>query len=453
MFEQSLYNQELVATPLQEGDLFHNYEITNWELSPRIYKILGAAALANVFALFVFAQTSLLTMKGCDSPLVGRVCQVLDTVYVGSMLFGTEREYVDAVYDKTELGNAEITFVDVSGITPPLSYPEGYFQLANPVEYQAMVDAANNPFGVTDVSGIPAGIPITTPSTGGSLIDTTPNPPKTNPKVVVGDLPSAFDSPGVAANPNPRKDRRGGGVASNKDEKTAGDSNSDGKVGDSKTDPAQKVDPTAPVAGIDINKRPFVDLANNVNELLAKKELNLETKFLVNAKGKLTKEGKLDPKTFKYLQTMSTDENMIKVVQEGIEAINDSGYLQYLSGLSGKDFNLVLQQDEVSITAIVQSEMENDNRAKTIKSGLDGIITIAKIKKAGENADQNDKDDLILLENAKIEVDGKKLLIKFLIPKDIAQKMIQRKLAEQAKEPKQPSGNAITASGDNTAKK
>ena len=45
-------------------------------------------------------------MKGCESPLVGRVCDVLDTVYVSSMLFGTDRDYVDAVYDKTELGDA-----------------------------------------------------------------------------------------------------------------------------------------------------------------------------------------------------------------------------------------------------------------------------------------------------------------------------------------------------------
>ncbi|MFN2500972.1 MAG: hypothetical protein ABR530_03050, partial [Pyrinomonadaceae bacterium] len=153
------------------GDLFHNYEIRSWELSPRLYKILGMSALANVFALLVFAQTSLLTMKGCDSPLVGRVCQVLDTVYVGSQMFGTDREYVDAVYDKTELGDADITFVDVTGLTPPLSYPEGYFQIANPIEYQAALDAMNNP-PVTDFSGFPSDFPTTTPSTGGSIVDT-----------------------------------------------------------------------------------------------------------------------------------------------------------------------------------------------------------------------------------------------------------------------------------------
>src|ERR1700682_950570 len=102
MFEHSLYDQE-PAEPSREGDLFNKYEIKNWELGPRIYKIFVISALANMLALLFVAQTSLLTMKGCDSPLVGSVCQVLDTVYMGSLLFGTDRQYVDQAYEKTDL--------------------------------------------------------------------------------------------------------------------------------------------------------------------------------------------------------------------------------------------------------------------------------------------------------------------------------------------------------------
>jgi hypothetical protein len=64
------------------------------------------------------------------------VCQVLDTVYVGSLIFGTESEYADVDYAKTELEDADVTFIDVTGVTPPLTYPAGYFELANP-EQQA----------------------------------------------------------------------------------------------------------------------------------------------------------------------------------------------------------------------------------------------------------------------------------------------------------------------------
>jgi hypothetical protein len=122
MFEQSLYNSQAPAGQpvLQEGDLFNNYEIRNWNFSPRLYKIIAASAAVNLIALFIVAQTPLLTMKGCDSPFVDKVCSVLDTVYVSSLLFGTDREYVDQAYEKTSLADADVTFVDVSD---QLTYP------------------------------------------------------------------------------------------------------------------------------------------------------------------------------------------------------------------------------------------------------------------------------------------------------------------------------------------
>ncbi|MBK9766590.1 MAG: hypothetical protein IPP63_06015 [Chloracidobacterium sp.] len=146
MFEQQLFETNETVKPVEsdEAGLFGHYEIRSWEFSPRIYKILGASALVNVLALLVFAQTSLLTMKGCDSPLVGSVCQALDTVYVGAMLFGTDREYVDAAYEKTDLADADITFIDATGVTPPLSYPEGYFQIANPVQWEMIQQSQQN---------------------------------------------------------------------------------------------------------------------------------------------------------------------------------------------------------------------------------------------------------------------------------------------------------------------
>ena len=452
MFEQSLYETTPVATPLEQGDLFHNYEIKNWEFSPRIYKILAMAGGANLLALLIVAQTSVLTMKGCDSPLVGQVCEVLDTVYISSMLFGTKRDYVDAAYDKIDLGDAEITYVDVSGDTPPLSYPEGYFQLANPDEYQAMLTQANNPTSTTlpDMTGFP-NVNMSPPSFGGSsLIDTKPHfpkPPKGN--VVDGDLPTVDD-----LDPNPKKSTVSRVKGPNMGRPTTPKAPGTPKpTPDTTTTAEKKNDPTseAPTT-YDINKRPFVDLANNVNDLLDKKQLKLESAFVVNAAGKLTKEGKLDPKTFRWGQIASPDQKMVDVVKGAIGAINDSGYLQYLKDISGKDFNLMLQQDDTNISAVVQSEMETDLRAKSIRDSLSLMISIAKMKKSGAEADQNDKDDLILLENAKVETDGKKVVIKFLVPKEIALPMIQRKLAEQKAAPKQQNGNAIVRPANNATK-
>lgn len=460
MFEQSFYKTEYqtepVATPVVKGDLFNNYEIKNWELSSRIYKILAVAGAFNLLALLIFSQTSVLTMKGCDSPLVGQVCQALDTIYVASALFGTDRDYIDAVYEKTDLGDAEIMFVDVTGVTPPLSYPEGYFQLANPIEHQAMLDTANtDPFAL-DNQGFPPGFSVTTPSTGSSVIDTPPQYARPNPNIIDGDLPT-YKPPVASSPPVQRKRSRGGRVVKTPPLDSVDGTPDDEKIAQVKPSPtatpAPKVDPTAAPNAYDINKRPFVDLANNVNDLLDKKQVKLESPFVVNAQGKLTKEGKLDPKSFRWGEVTSADQKMIDVVKEAVEAINDSGYLQYLKEISGKDFNLMLKQDETSISAVVQSELESDLRARTMKGSLDLVIAFAKSRKSGAEADQNDKDDLVLLENAKVETEGKKVVIKFNVPKEIALQMIQRKLAEQKALPKQPNGNTLTGAIDNTANK
>ena len=166
--------------------MFYDYEIKTWELTPRIYRILAISAAANILAILIVGQTSLLTMTGCDSPLVGRVCLVLDTVYVGSMLFGTDREYVDAVYEKTELGDSEITFVDVSGETPPLSYPEGYFQVANPEEFAMRQQMALDPAFDATIPGYSPNITTIPPTSGNNLLNTEPVMPTPNPSVVLG---------------------------------------------------------------------------------------------------------------------------------------------------------------------------------------------------------------------------------------------------------------------------
>jgi hypothetical protein len=82
-------------------------------------------------------------------------------------------------------------------------------------------------------------------------------------------------------------------------------------------------------------------------------------------------------------------------------------------------------------------------RAKSIKSNLDLAISLVKMKKTAENADENDKDDLALLEGAKVERDGKKIIIKFDVKKDIAQPMLERKLKISRETPQTKPSNPV----------
>ena len=447
MFEQESYSFEVPAEPLREGDLFYKYEVGRWQLNNRIYAILAIATVVN-FAFFgVLAQTNVLTARGCDSPFVGRVCQVLDMAYVGAMLYGTDREYVDAAYDKIDLDEAEVVWIDQTGVPAQLEYPEGYFQLANPEQFAQQQAMLANSYPTTDgfnTSGFP---PVSPPiQSGSSLVDTPAIAPKNNPKARPNNLPdSPFDLSDVNSDSSADNTNKG---------KT--NVNSNKKPNDNQTANTNTQNPERPKSesldAIEINKRPIADLGTSVNDLVAKNELDLQTPFIGSAKGKLNKDGRIDSKTLK-LQIESPDPDMQKVVQDGILAIDAAGYLKYLSAISGRDFDLLLKQDEANISATVQSEMESETRAKTIKSSLDLALSIAKAKKQGADADQDDKDDLILLQGAKIETVGKRVVITFIVPKGIAHPMIQRKLAEQAAELKKPSGNAMTPQSSNTAAK
>jgi hypothetical protein len=447
MFEQELYNTPPTARS-QEGDLFHHYEIKGWELGPRIYKILAISAVFNIAALGFIAQTDLLTRKGCDSPWAGRVCQVLDMAYVGTMLFGTERDFVDQEYEKIDLGDAEITFIDANLVSTPLDYPEGYFQIANPVQFEMLKQQQAN-------GGFTSGFnpTLTTPETSNDLIAKIPELPKPNPDAVTGPLPdspfSVTDTPKYSTRQKFNKGSKKplpSANANTSDDQTAAQNNTNTN---SNTTPVS----TDPVAEVEINKRPMVDLGNAINELREKGPLNLESEFTITGKGKLDKTGKFDPKSFRFGPTKGTDEKVVNVVKESIEAVNEAGYLAYIKDIIGKELSFVFTQNAENLEATFQTDLDNESLAKARKQSLDLLISIVKSRKQGETASQNDKDDFALLEGVKTEVTGKTLRIKFLVPKGVAHPMIQRKLAEQAADVKKPNGNAVTLSNNNTASK
>ena len=448
MFEQELYN---VPEPVksQEGDLFHNYEIRNWDLGPRIYKILAASAIFNLAALGFIAQTDLLTRKGCDSPWAGRVCQVLDMAYVGTMLFGSEREFVDQEYEKIDLGDAEITYIDANLVTPPMDYPEGYFQIANPEQFAMLKQMHEN-------GGFTSGFnPLPPPTTsGGDLLAKAPVLPKPNPDAVTGNIPDSPFSVNDSTD-NSAKQRFGTGRGRKKSAaNTNTDPNDTVAQNDSNSNTNANTNPpisSDPLSSVEINKRPIADLGNEINALKEKGPLNLESEFSVSGKGRLDKNGRLDPKTFRYGPITGQDENVVNIVKDSIEALNEAGYLAYIKDIIGKELGFVLAQNAENLEATFQTDLDNDSLAKQRKSSLDLLISIAKSRKQGVNATQNDKDDLVLLDGVQTEVVGKTLRIKFVVPKAVAHPMIQRKLAEQAAEVKKPNGIANIAESSNTA--
>lgn len=447
MFEQELYNDPSPVNS-QEGDLFHNYEIRNWDIGPRIYKILAFSAVFNIAALAFVAQSDLLTRKGCDSPWAGRVCQVLDMAYVGTMLFGTEREFVDKEYEKIDLGDAEITYIDANLVTPPMDYPEGYFQIANPLQFEMLKQQQADGGFTSGFSALPPPV-----SSGSDLLAKAPELPKPNKESVVGPLP---DSPFSVSGDSGTEPKQRFGTGRNKKKPAANaNANPDETVAQNNSNTNANTEPpisSDPVGDPDINKRPIVDLGNYINDLKSKNQIDLKSEFVISAKGRLNKDGKLDAKTFRFVNTSSRDPKMFEVVKSSVEALNVAGYLQYLQTVLGKDVAFTFQQDAENLSAILQSDFESESHANTRKSVLDMLIATWKLKKSNANSSQNEKDDLTLLDGVKTEVKGKALVIRFVVPKEVAHPMIERKLAEQAAENlKKPNGIANTTPSNNTA--
>lgn len=450
MFEQQSYAFDVPAEPLREGDLFYHHEVGRWKFNNRIYAIFAGAAVLT-FAFFgVLAQTPVLTARGCDSPFVGRVCQVLDMAYVGTVLFGTEREMADADYERTELEDADVVWIDQTGVPAQMEYPEGYFQLANPEQFaaqQAMLNGTSSPYDF-NTSGFP---PVTPPiESGSSLIDTPAIGPKKNPKARPDKLPgSPFDLSDV------------NGEEGTEDKTAKGNTNtnsSDPKVAQNNTNtntaPAED-EATADKFGVYLNKRPLRVKAEETLADVNANKVKLDGNFKVTIAGALgyAKDGKTiilkNAKPVVDPNVPKNDPAMEKLVQEWILAVGDAGWLGYLEKLENKSkpkskrVVITVEQNDQNFTAVIKSEVGSENEANTLATALRNWITLGALGAK--------EDELTFLKAATTTSEQNQLVLNVNLSKPIVQELIQRKLAEQAADVKKPNGNAMTTGNENTA--
>jgi len=432
---------------MQEQELFQSYEVKNWDFSPRIYKILAFSAILNIVVLVGIAQTNLLTTKGCDSPLVGGVCQVIDTLVVGSSIMSTDTKMVNDDYTKTELENSEIIWVDRTG-EERFQYPAGYRALANP-------ELMNTPTEIPNADGsFPTNIPgIPNPTTGGGtndLLNKQQELPQNNPNAVTGKLPDSpftFDNPTVTTpynkyRPRTVKTPKGNNPTLNNESPKNLDLGDKTANTNTNTNTNPTTDNSEKVAEVEINKKVMKDFASTVKTKYDKKEVDLSQNFKVVAEGFLTKDGKLDTTPDKKTKqprsrilTAEGNQQMVEVAAQAIAAIGDSGWLGYLRNQGVEKINFTVVQDNDNLQVIITSDFPTPERANTVTSGLNGLMQGALLadkngwKKLGD-------DEKVLLGSAKAVVNpdnGKQFVLNFVLPKPIAQEMITRKLNEPVK--------------------
>ena len=385
---------------MEDLNLLQNYEIKAWDITPRFYKIIGASALINVLFFAVVGNTNLLNSRACDSPFVSKVCQVLDTVYVGARLYSGEKDYVVKDYTKTEIDDSEVVWIDQTGVGPKFSYPEGYFQ---PEEDELMDDMAIN--SDTTFDNIPSTpdsvfsnpLPPAPSNSGGGLLAKKQRLPKRNRNPVSGKL---SDSPFSIAddkedkkkdkdpkNDSPSKlpDLDGKTAKNDKDKKDADNKKPEKNPLENTT--AKKSDP---VKAIDINRKPLDDFADEVLAKWASKEVNLSDQFLIKMTGEITKNGRLNRQKSRFAQAQG-NEAIVNIAKRAIESVGDSGWLGYLSDVDLKKLDLTLAQNDSQFVAVVVSKANSPERANTVSSLLRKTIQAVLfahnngLKKQGED--------------------------------------------------------------------
>lgn len=416
MFEQKIQDQEMPSGDTSQPQLFKDYEIKTWNISARIYKILAASLALNLAVVLTMGQTNLMTRKGCDSPLVGSVCDVLDTVYFGSKLFGTDTGYIDADYEKTDLAEADITYINVGGREEPLTYPAGYFQLANPGEFEAIPPDQEQPGFPTNIPGF-----TTTPSRGNLAAQpqVTPTPNK-NP--IEGELPDVNDNDPVTKTPpfvTGRPGKKGGGSTIGGMVKPTPNTTPTPAPGPSDQELAE--------ASTKLNKKPGYDLAYGVLDQLSapNRTLDLSRTFKIEMNGVLNEEGRLSPSE-SGIVAAEGDEEMKLLAKRAIETVNDMGMFIFVKKFDVDHINFKLEQDDKQIYAVLKSDKKDLDSARRTVNGMKKAIALAKM------LNMADEDTVALLKAATITQQGKSFVISFTFPKEDAQMLIKRQLEKAA---------------------
>ncbi len=360
-------------------ELFENFEVNRESRTAALLRLTAASLVLHVALMLVVIY----------------VPAVRDTVNIAALIAGTK--FVDEDYVATQIGE-DVQIVQLE----KFSYPEGYFLQQDPAAVNAWVAAQNAQFAPKIISQWRAGEPDVTE---------TPSPsPDASPSASPGASPSASASPAIAQNASPSP---GASPLSQEDaqkdlEKTAAQNNV--------TLPEET----------QINKKPLKDFAAHANDLKNQGKLDLNKPFRIVIEAELDANTKLQNPRFIEKEG---DENVVNLFGQLVAALNDSGFLTYLSPISkdnpGSTVRITVKQGASEVEAIVESETTSPERAKSLASVLNNLLYFGAGSRAG-------KDEEKIMKNTNATPDGKKVVVNFSMPRQDVVEMIKKQMAPGA---------------------
>jgi hypothetical protein len=356
-------------------ELFENFEVNRESRVAVRLRLIGASLAVHLVLL----------------GMVIYVPAVRDTVNIAALIATTR--WVDEDYTATRIGD-DVQIVQLE----KFRYPDGYFAPENQGFSDPAVAGANDPFAPKIISQWKGG--------GGPDPEEKPSPsPEASP--TASPSPDASGSPAIAQ---------------------ASPGASPGASPLTQEDAQKELEKTAEQNNVDlpeenqINKKALKDFAAYANDLKNQGKLDLNKPFEIVIEAQLDEKGKLINPVFKK---KVGDENLVELFGRMVSALNDSGFLTYLSPISKNNPNstvrIMVKQGENDVLASVESETTSPDRAKALASVLNNLLYFGAGSRAG-------KDEEVIMKNTNATPDGKKVVVNFSMPRQSLVDMIKKQM-------------------------
>lgn len=142
----------------------------------------------------------------------------------------------------------------------------------------------------------------------------------------------------------------------------------------------------------EINIRPWIDFVNESRWILEKGDVDMASPFVLEFEGKMGPDGKLDPRTSKFIKKEG-EPNLLSIAHLSIEAANDSGYFRYASDLDVTDIKVVIGQDNSDAFITMYLHAATETRARSMESALGLMIEAVRQKYNRKDASESQSDD------------------------------------------------------------
>lgn len=358
--------------------MFENFEVNRESRVALLLRLIGASLAVHLVLLW----------------MVVYVPAIRDTVNIAALIATTK--WVDEDYTATRIGD-DVQIVQLE----KFRYPDGYFAVENQGFTDPAVAAANDPFAPKIISQWKGGgpDPEKTPSPSPEASPTASPSPDASPSPAIAQAsPGASPGASPVASPLSQED------AQKELEKTAEQNNV-----------------TLPEEN-QINKKALKDFAAYANELKNQGKLDLNKPFEIVIEAQLDEKGKLINPLFKKREG---DENLVELFGRMVAALNDSGFLTYLSPISKDNPNstvrIMVKQGEKDVLASVESETTSPERAKALADVLNNLLYFGAGSRAG-------KDEEVIMKNTNATPDGKKVVVNFSMPRQSVVDMIKKQM-------------------------